>query len=1110
MAEDTRKWLEAIGLGEYADAFEENRLGLNYLSDLTEDDLKELGVLAMGDRKALMRAIAGLDSDEVPSNSNEIADTLEQRSAIAERRQLTVMFCDLVGSTALSRQLDPEDLRDVMRRYQDAVAGAVTRYGGHVAKYLGDGVLAYFGWPQAYEDQAERAVHAGLDAIRIVNDVQIADGSTLQARVGISTGQVVVGDLVGESGRDAAAVTGETPNLAARLQAVAKPGQVVIGDTTRRLIGQAFLLNDMGEQDLKGFEQHRRAWSVSGEQALETRFEATHQGKLTRLVGREGELRLLLDRWEIAKNGEGQVVLLCGEPGIGKSRLSQALRDTLGSEEHIRIRYQCSPYHINGALYPTIQQLQHAAGFEVDDNDDVKLDKLEGLLRQGTQDIDKISPLFANLLSLSFEHRYGPLEQGPAQIKQETLRAIVDQLRHLAGRQPVLFLLEDAHWIDPTSLELLQLTVGTITDAPVLMVVTHRPEWQSPFGDLDHITPLQLNRLGKAQGAEIVQANSGDYIPEDVVERIVSRTDGIPLFVEELTKSLVEGGLDIAEADIPATLQASLLARLDRLGSEVKKIAQIGAVIGRDFRHDLVVRVSGEDAEDVSGMLERLTRSELVHRFGTPPDTTYTFKHALVQDAAYDSLLRSNRQEIHRRIADVLIDRTGDGVEHQAQIIAHHLEAAGDRPNASRYWFEAGNEAYDLYANREALAHYEQAVNLIESLPEAGDYAELHLDCQIALGTVGLLVKGPADPALLEANTKAADLCDIVDDDKRAFKLTWGRWFLQHFGAQDPIEAVTTADRLLDIGQRMNDRGLLLQGHHSAWTTYWTREDLHSALEHAQAGIRLYDAEQHSHQHADFGGHDAGMCANGTCGMVNTLLGNLDQSVAYAKQAVKLSEDINHFYSEVFARGFGTTAFLMRRELEPLFAWVDEFSTKVGDYGDAYGVHIATPNIIKGWALVVEGHDVSGIKLLEDNFDVIKRTGFPKINFHLMLLADAQRTLGNVDSALRMIDEAQENATAVHERIWMAEIARTRGNVLIAMGEAEAAISAFQDALAIAKNQDTRLFQLRAARDVAPVLVEHGRADEAFRQLRSSYDQFTEGFDTPDLIEAKALLDELG
>ncbi|MEE8633513.1 MAG: adenylate/guanylate cyclase domain-containing protein, partial [Methyloceanibacter sp.] len=511
MIDDIRHWLEELGLGEYAAAFEQNRIDVNVLRELTNDDLKDIGVEAVGDRRRILSAIALLgERSSEPSDGYVTPIDLDPASltaptpVAAERRQLTVMFCDLVGSTALSRQLDPEDLRDIMRRYQDAVAGAVTRYGGHVAKYLGDGVLAYFGWPQAYEEQAERAIRAGLDAVKAVSEVHVADERALEARVGIATGQVVVGDLVGKIGRDVEAVTGETPNLAARLQQVAAPGQVVVGDETHRLVGTTFSVDDLGTHNLKGFDVAVRAWSIAREVEAASRFEAAHGASLTRLVGRETELQLLVDRWELAKSAEGQAAVISGEAGIGKSRLILGLRDLVAESDHICIRYQCSPYHSNSALYPTIQQLERTAGFASDDKAGAKLDKLEALLRDVGDDLVVDAPLFANLLSLPYEERYGVLEQSPQQIKVRLLEALVAYLLRTAERNPVLFLFEDAHWIDPTSLGLLELAIGRLNEARVLLIITHRPEWQPTFSGHSHVTSLQLNRLGKAQGAEIV------------------------------------------------------------------------------------------------------------------------------------------------------------------------------------------------------------------------------------------------------------------------------------------------------------------------------------------------------------------------------------------------------------------------------------------------------------------------------------------------------------------------------------------------------------------------------------------------------------------------------
>ena len=654
MAGDIREWLEGLGLGKYAEAFAENDVEFEVLSELNDDDLSQLG-LSLGHRRKFLKAVAELTAGAQHEAPTDIADAFpaSAKHTEAERRQLTVMFCDMVGSTELSRHLDPEDLREIMRRYQDAVAGVVTRYGGHVAKYLGDGVLVYFGWPQAHEDQAERAVRAGLDAVEAVSDVQVADRRALEARIGIATGQVVVGDLVGEIGRDTEAVSGETPNLAARLQGVAEPGQVVIGEATHRLVAQTFELDNLGTFELKGFDAAVKAWRIVREVVAESRFEAAHGTALTRFVGRETELQLLLDRWQLAEGDEGQVVLISGEAGIGKSRLMQGLRDQVAERDHIRIRYQCSPYHTNSVLYPTIQQLQRSAGFAPDDNDEDKLDKLEALLHQAGDDRQADAPHFANLLSLPYEARYGTLTQPPQQIKQRLLEALVAHLLALAERHPVLFLFEDTHWIDPTSQELLERVIGRLQQARVLLVITHRPEWRPPQGGHNHVTSLQLNRLGKAYGAGIVRAIAGDQISDDVVTRIVERTDGVPLFIEELTKSLVEGGLDIEDADIPATLQASLTERLDRQG-EAKEIAQIGAVIGREVPHALLATVAEKSPAKLSAALDRLVRSELMFRRGEPPDAVYSFKHALVRDTAYDSLLFASRRKWHHRVGEAL------------------------------------------------------------------------------------------------------------------------------------------------------------------------------------------------------------------------------------------------------------------------------------------------------------------------------------------------------------------------------------------------------------------------------------------------------------------------
>ena len=538
MADDIREWLASLDLEHLAGVFSENQVGLRDLPLLTEDDLKDMG-LALGPRRRILSAIADLvPQDIAPITDGESSET--QSSVAAERRQLAVMFCDLVGSTALSQTLDPEDLREVMRRYQDAVADAVTRYGGHVAKYLGDGVLAYFGWPQAYEDQAERAVRAGLDAVTAVSNVHVADQRTLEARVGIATGQIVVGDLVGESGRDAEAVTGETPNLAARLQEVAGAGDVVVGAVTRRLIGAAFDMEDLGLQTLKGFTDRMPTWRVIGKRTLGSRFEAAHSLGLTSFVGRQGELNLLADRWALARAAQGQVVMLSGEPGIGKSRLLQTMVERFPDEPFIRLRYQCSPFYTSSALYPVIQQLERAADFARDDDNDARLDKLEALLNETSENNENVS-LFAALLSLSANHRYGALEHSPQQRKERTPSALIDELLALSRSRPVLFLFEDAHWIDPTTQELLQRTIPAVTDMPVMMVVTHRPEWTADWAvSYGNVVALTLGRMGPTQIADMVRAIAGDNVMKALIDRVTEGTDGNPLYVEEFTKLALE------------------------------------------------------------------------------------------------------------------------------------------------------------------------------------------------------------------------------------------------------------------------------------------------------------------------------------------------------------------------------------------------------------------------------------------------------------------------------------------------------------------------------------------------------------------------------------------
>jgi class 3 adenylate cyclase len=727
-------WLASLGLERYAPLFAENGVDLNSLRLLTESDLEQLGVL-LGHRRLLLKAIGGLESGEAPpSSAANTADRRPSQEAVgsaAERRQLTVMFCDLVGSTALSARLDPEDLRAVIGAYHRCVAAVIEKSGGFVAKYMGDGVLVYFGYPRADEHDAERAVRAGLALVEAVAGLDTVPGARLQVRVGIGTGLVVVGDLIGQGAAQEQAVVGETPNLAARLQALAEPGTVVIGPSTRRLTAGLFEYEDLGKVEIKGLAMPVMASRVLRESAVEGRFAALRT-TATPLVGRDEELALLQRRWQQAKSGEGSVVLVSGEPGIGKSRLAQTLLERLAGEPHTRLRLYCSPHHQDSALYPTTTQLERAAAFRREDTAEQRLDKLEAVLALAIGDLGEAAPLLAALLSLPTGDRYPPLNFTPQKQKEKPLQALVAQVKALASRQPVLLLFEDAQWSDPTSLELLDLIVDRVSTLRVLLIVTFRPEFTPPWTGRPQVTSLGLNRLAPRQRAEMIAGvTGGKALPKEITDQIIDRTDGVPLFVEELTKAVVEGGMLSDAGDrykatgslrplaIPATLQASLLARLDRL-APVREVAQIGAALGRQFTHEMIAAVASTPPTQLDNALAQLVGAELIYRRGSPPDAEYTFKHALVQDAAYSTLLHSRRQQLHADIAAVLEARFPEIVAAQPALLAHHCEEGSLTDKAVEYWLAAGQRAWGRSATAEAVALLPAGWRWLPPYPTAG------------------------------------------------------------------------------------------------------------------------------------------------------------------------------------------------------------------------------------------------------------------------------------------------------------------------------------------------------------------------------------------------------
>lgn len=755
-------WLRELGLERYEQAFQEGEIDSEVVPDLTDADLRELDI-PLGPRKKLLKAIAALAKDE--------------RHAEAERRQLTVMFCDLVDSTALAEQLDPEDLRTVLQAYQQCCVEIIDRFGGHLAKFLGDGVLAYFGYPRAHEDDAERAVRAGLDLVAAIDRLRPHGDLTIRSRIGIATGEVVVGDLISGSASDKEAVIGETPNLAARLQTLAGSGCVVISRSTKHLLAGLFEYADLGEHQLKGIRDPVKIWRVIGESSVESR-EARHEAGLAPMVGREDEMALLGQIWEQARAGEGRVVLLSGEPGIGKSRMISGLLDRAAERPHIRLRYYCSPYHTQSELYPILDQLERASGYARDDSPDLKLDRLEQVLGQATEHPAEAAAFIVPFLAIPTEGRYPPpaADLTPQQQKANVFEVLWKQVLGLAAGQPVLMIVEDAHWIDPTSIEMFDLVVDRLQDLPIMLVVAFRPDFKPPWTNCAYATSISLHRLGHDQIKAIVgRLTEGKQLPPDLIDQIVAKTDGVPLFVEELTKAVLESGILRDEGDhylltgplrtltIPTTLQDSLRSRLDRLVPG-KQVAQVGAVIGREFYHQLLAAtVAPLEEDELEVALGRLLTAGLIFRRGVPPNATYRFKHALVQDTAYTSLLKTRRQRLHKEIANLLEEKFPHTVEAEPELLAHHYQEAGLPETAIPYALRAGDVAAMRYASFEARARYQAALEMAQSLPPSENASRSQIQAALKLAPVAQ--NRQQFEADLEQLKKARALAQGLHDD---------------------------------------------------------------------------------------------------------------------------------------------------------------------------------------------------------------------------------------------------------------------------------------------------------------------------------------------------------
>jgi class 3 adenylate cyclase/tetratricopeptide (TPR) repeat protein len=1015
---DIAIWLRSLGLEKYEAAFRENEIDETVLPGLTAEDLKELGVAALGHRRKLLDAIAALRADASGKPpSADVATTPPAPSTSpedrAERRQVTVMFSDLVGSTALSARMDPEDLREVISGYQKCVAETVQRFGGFVAKYMGDGVLIYFGYPQAHEDDAERAVRAGLELVAAVGALKTH--APLQTRVGIATGLVVVGDLIGSGASQEQAIVGETPNLTARLQGVAEPNAVVISESTRKLVGNLFELQDLGGQDLKGIAGPVRAWAALRPASVESRFDALHATGLTELVGREEELELLLRRWSKAKDGQGQVVLLSGESGIGKSRLTAALLERLAAEPLTRLRYFCSPQHTDSAFYPIISQMERAAGFAHDDTAQAKLNKLDALLAQGFTSPRDVA-LLAEMLSLPNDGRYPVLERAPQELRQKTLEALTAQMEALSRSNPILMIFEDVHWIDPTSLESLGRTVDRLRRLGVLLIVTYRPEFEPPWIGRSYITALSLNRLDEREmGAMINRVAGNKPLQESVRQDIIERTDGIPLFVEEMTKAMLEAESEVdarktaaavpsSGITVPPSLHASLMARLDRLGP-AKEMAQIGAVIGREFSHALLATVAHKDENALRSGLDALTSAGLLFRQGVPPKATYLFKHALVRDAAYGTLLREPRRALHARIAETLESQFAEIADNQPELLARHCTEAELIEKAAGLWGKAGQRSMARAALLEGKEQLKRALDQIATLPATLALRREEIKLRVAFGNALSLM---------------GDFVGGKEHYDRALAI------------YDPVE-------------------------HRPLTTRSGRD----------VGVTLLSVRSHN----------------------RWILGYPAAARNDAERALNEAREIGHAATLMYALWFASWLHMFDRayaEAQPL---IDELAALV-DEKDATLFWKATEIASRGVLCAETGNALDAIRAITSGMTSLRSTGAALYEpWYLWHLAMAYAELGQPDDARRCIDDAIDKAEKSKEKCYEAELDRVAGEVALKSlaPDTEKAEKYFDRALAVARQQQAKSWELRASMSLARLWRDQGKVQQARELLAPVY-----------------------
>ena len=1051
------------------------------------------------------------------SHERPSLDSIEDE---AERRPLTIVFTDLVGSTEMSLRMDAEDLREIIRGYQISCARVIERFGGFVARYMGDGVMSYFGYPQAHEDDAERAIRAALEVVEAIRaldaDIGAEKGVRLEVRAGIASGLVVVGDLIGEGASEERAVVGETPNLAARMQGLADSNSVVVDPAAYRLAGAAFETRDLGLKEVKGSPEPIRAWQILAPHNTQSRFDTALKARLSPLVGRTEELNQLRERWKRVSAGQGQVVMVSGDPGLGKTRLATTAYLRIAEEDTLRIRYQCSLLYMNSAFHPFIEQIEFAAGIDRGEHPDLKFEKVQGFLRRFTQDTDEHRALLARLLSISPEGRYAELNLGPTQLKQRTIAVLIEQLLALADSGPILALFEDIQWADPSSLELLDGLVSRVKDAPLMLICTHRPEHIGRWGDLAHVTAIELERLDGAQSAELVDRLLEETrLPARLKREILEKSDGVPLFVEELIRTLSAAadddrpesilGRDLA---IPDSLQSSLMSRLDRLES-AKSVAQAGAAIGRDFHYKLLAAVVSVVSRELDNALYSLQGEALVNRRGLPPDSLYTFRHGLLRDAAYQSLLRRKRQEIHAHIAAALEHDFKSYWESNPEILAHHLTEANIIDKAIHYWEAAARKAEKGSANIEAERHFKRAIELLSSLPASPSRAQRELTLQTGMGAVLINNHGPGSISVTDLYRRCQTLCEEigrgegVDRPEDQFATLWGLWRT----CESLNVAMNLVEQMRVLGEAENRPDLTMQAHHSGWATLFNLGELTSCLESIAIGESLYDAHAHREHSSLYGGHDPQVCAHGIGAAALCLRGFPDQASKRIELALDFARKLNHPGSLAHALDFAATFDRMCDQPGRTLERAEALAACGAQHG--FADYEVRGRAFRGWALARLGKVEEGLAELRASMLAQRETGMSEdFSFFLEMLAEVYGLLGKPEEGLTAIDEALQDALRNEAAFWSSATKRRQALLMLQSDAARItdAIASLRDAVSIAREQRARFLELQAALDLARLLKQTGDAGDARSVIEAGYNGLSEGLDLPIMIETRKFI----